>query len=144
MNQYETVKMLKEIYRSSKTAMDAISILLSKTDSPEFRQSLQGQLDSYRDIAEQSVMQLSGFRELPDDSDVFSKLGLWSAVQINTFTNKNVDHMAEIMISGSTMGIIDMTRFVHSDRDIDVYAVELGNRLIDVEQKNIDIMRSFL
>lgn len=144
MNQYETVKMLKEIYRSSKTAMDAISILLSKTDSPEFRESLQNQLDSYRDIAEQAVMQLSGFRELPDDSDVFSKLGLWSAVQINTVTNKNVDHMAEIMISGSTMGIIDMTRFVHSDKDVDVYAVELGNRLINVEQKNIDIMRSFL
>ena len=89
-------------------------------------------------------MQLSGFRELPDDSDVFTKLGLWSSVQLNTVTNKNVDHMAEILISGSTMGLIDMTRFVRSDKDIDQYALELGNRLITTEQKNIEIMRNFL
>lgn len=144
MNQYETVKMLKEVYQSSKTAMDAISMLMSKTDSAEFRESLKAQLDEYHDIADQAVMQLYGYRELPEDMDVFTKLGLWSSVQMNTVTNKNVDHMAEIMISGSTMGIIDMTRFVRSDKDIDGYAVELGNRLIDVEQKNIDIMRRFL
>lgn len=144
MNQYETVKMLKEIYQSAKTAMDAISLLMSRTDSPQFRAVLKNQLDEYHDIADQSVMQLYGYRELPDDSGVFSKLGLWSSVQMNTVTNKNVDHMAEIMISGSTMGIIDMTRFVHSDKDIDGYAMELGNRLISVEQKNIDIMRRFL
>ncbi len=144
MNQHETVRMLKEIYRSSKTAIEAMEILISKSDSPDFTASLQVQLDEYHDIADQAIMQLSGFRELPDDNDVFTKLGLWSSVQLNTITNKNVDHMAEILISGSTMGLIDMTRFVRSDKDIDKYAIELGNRLIATEQKNIEIMRNFL
>lgn len=144
MNQQETIKMLKEIYRSAKTATDAIAILMPKSNSYEFSLALERQMSDYQDIAQQALMQLSGFRELPDDNSVFSMLGMWSAVQLNTVTNKNPDHMAEILISGSTMGLIDMTRFVHSDKDIDGYAVDLGNRLIAAEQKNIDIMRSFL
>lgn len=144
MNQNETVKMLKEIYRSAKTAIDAISMLMPKSTSREFSHALENQLSEYSDIAQQALMQLSGFCELPDDNSVFSMLGTWSAVQLNTVTNKNPDHMAEILISGSTMGLIDMTRFVRADKDIDAYAVDLGNRLIKTEQKNIDIMRSFL
>lgn len=144
MNQNETVSLLKEIYQSAKTAMDAISVLIPKAHDSEFRQSLKTQLEEYHNVADDAAMQLHGFRELPDDVSVFSKLGMWSAVQMNTITNSNTDHMAEIMINGSTMGIIDMTKALKNNDDVDVYATDLAQRLIKTEQNNIELMKRFL
>lgn len=144
MNQNETVSVLKEIYQSAKTATEAISVLIPKTHSHHFHKALKMQLEEYHDIAEQAAMQLHGFRELPDDASVFTKLGMWSAVQMNTITNTNTDHMAEIMINGSTMGIIDMTKTLRSNTDISPYAVELGQKLIKTEQNNIELMKQYL
>lgn len=144
MNQNATVKVLKEIYQSAKTAMDAISVLIPKAQASDFRTSLENQLEEYHNIADEATMQLHGFRELPDDVSVFTKLGMWSAVQMNTITNQNTDHMAEIMINGSTMGIIDMTKYMKNNHDISPYVTDLASRLIKTEQKNIEVMKQFL
>lgn len=144
MNQNATVDVLKEIYQSSKTAMDAIGVLIPKAHTTEFRSSLEQQLQEYHNIADEAAMQLHGFQELPDDTSVFTKLGMWSAVQMNTITNQSTDHMAEIMINGSTMGIIDMTKYLKSHSDISEYTVDLANKLVKTEQNNIEVMKQFL
>lgn len=144
MNIQYTIDLLKEIYQSSKTAMDAISILIPKAKESEFKNILEYQLNEYHEIADEAAMQLRGFRELPDDSDVFTKIGMWTAVKMNTVTNSNTDHIAEIMINGSTAGIVDMTRYMRTHPDCDVYSVELANRLISAEENNIQYMRGYL
>ncbi|MCH5185316.1 MAG: hypothetical protein J1F64_04235 [Oscillospiraceae bacterium] len=144
MNVQYTVDLLKEIYQGSKTAMDAISILIPKARNNDLKRVLEYQLDEYHSIADEATMQLQGFRELPNDTDVFTKLGMWTAVKMNTITNSNSDHIAEIMINGSTTGIVDMTKYIHSHPGCDVYAVELANRLIAAEDKNIQYMREYL
>lgn len=144
MNIQYTIDLLKEIYQSSKTAMDAISILIPKTKDPDFKNILEYQLNEYHSIADEAAMQLRGFRELPNDGDVFTKIGMWTAVKMNTVTNSNTDHMAEIMINGSTAGIVDMTRYIRTHPDCDVYSSELADRLISTEENNIKYMRGYL
>lgn len=144
MNVQYTVDLLKEVYQSAKTAMDAISILIPKARDSDFKNILEYQLNEYHLIADEAMMQLQGFRELPDDTDVFTKLGMWTAVRMNTVTNSNTDHIAEIMINGSTAGMVDMTRYIRTHPDCDVYSVELANRLISTEEKNIQYMRAYL
>lgn len=144
MNRHDTVSVLKEIYQSAKTAMDAIESLLPKTHDHQFRSVLSAQRNEYHDIAQQAATQLLSFHELPDDVSVFAKLEVWSAVQMNTLTNTSSDHMAEIMINGSTTGMIDMTRILRSKSNLSPHAVELGQRLIQTEQKNIELMTAYL
>lgn len=144
MNQNETVSVLKEIYQSAKTAVDAINTLIPKTHSIDFRESLKTQLEEYHSVADDAAVQLRGFHELPSDVSIFTKLGMWSAVQMNIITNTNTDHMAEIMINGSTMGIIDMTKRLKNSDDISPHAEDLANRLIKTEQNNIELMKRYL
>jgi hypothetical protein len=144
MDRENTVALLKEIYQSAKTAMDAISVLIPKARSPKFRASLEKQQAQYHKVASDATVQLQGYRQLPDEVSVFSKLGMWSAVQMNTITNQNTDHMAEIMINGSTMGVIDMTKFMKNHPDVEPHAADIANRLIEIEQANIEIMKQYL
>lgn len=144
MNQNRTVDVLREVYQSAKTAMDAINMIIPKARTGEFKNALEQQLDRYHNIADEATIQLQGYRELPNDTDIFTKLGVWSSVKMNTLTNQNTEHMAEIMINGSTLGIVDMTKFVRANEDISVYSRDLANRLIDIEHDNITIMKEFL
>ena len=144
MDQTETVRLLKEVYQNSRTAVDAIGTLLPKTSSEDFASSLRRQMEEYRKIADDAAMQLRGFRELPEESGVFSKLGMWTGVQMSTLVNKSTDHMAEIMINGSTMGVIEMTKYLNANPDVSSFALDLARRLVAAEQDNIDVMRRYL
>jgi len=63
---------------------------------------------------------------------------------MSTVTNKNPGHMAEIMINGSTMGVIEMTKYLHANHNVDPAARVLAHKLISTEQHNIDLMKNFL
>jgi hypothetical protein len=59
-------------------------------------------------------------------------------------TNKNPSHIAEMMIQGSTMGIIDITKNLKEYADADKDISALANRLLKFEQQNIEEMKKFL
>lgn len=144
MNQTETVALLKEIYQNARTAIDAIQVLLAKSTSAHFTDSLRSQVSQYHEIADEAAMQLRGFRELPADNPIFERIGMWASVQMSTVTNKNPGHMAEIMINGSTMGVIEMTKYLHANHNVDPAARALAHKLISTEQHNINMMKNFL
>ena len=144
MNQNATVALLKEIYQNARTAVDAIQVLLTKSTSSHFTGSLQSQAAQYRQIANEAAAQLQGFRELPADNPIFERIGMWASVQMSTMANKSPDHMAEIMINGSTMGVIEMTKHLHANHNVDPAAQALAHKLIGTEQNNIDLMKNFL
>ena len=60
-------------------------------------------------------------------------------------TNQSASHIAEMMIKGSTMGTVQMTKRIHDLKDKgDQEAVELAERLLKTEENNIQQLKSFL
>ena len=143
-NAKETIHLLNETYKSARIAMDAINLLLDKTYSSDFKNILQTQYNNYYSIAEQTAEELYGYRCLPAENDFIDKIGMWSAVSMGTLTNQNTEHMAEILINGSTMGVIDMTKMIHSNNNASSPAKNIAQKLIDADQNNIEIMRNYL
>ncbi|MNI90281.1 hypothetical protein D3C73_1477860 [compost metagenome] len=52
--------------------------------------------------------------------------------------------MAEMLIQGSTMGIIDITKKIKEYKSQDQTILGLANKLLQFEQKNIDELKKFL
>lgn len=144
MDQAGTVELLREVYKNAKTGKDAIEALIQKSDSVAFSEALQRQRQVYHNLADAALLQLRTFRELPADSGVFSKLEMWTGVQMRMMTNKSTHHMAEILIDGSTAGVNDLSRLVNANPGLDRSAVELAKKLMDAEQEHINLMRRFL
>ena len=98
----------------------------------------------YYEIAKDASGELTRYRELPPESGVFSRLGVWSSVQMNVINRQKTDRMAEVLINGSTEGIIEMMRITNRLREAEPGAVALANRLMAAEQKNILLMQKYL
>lgn len=124
--------------------MDTIDMLLSKANSRDFRYQLEKQKGKYYEIAEEAARELHGFRELPLENGVIAKLSMWGSVQMSAMNPKKTDRIAEMLINGSTEGIIEITKYINNAQGVSSVSEHVANRLIGIERENIKLMQNYL
>lgn len=66
-------------------------------------------------------------------------------IDIKTLNNKTPDHVAEMLIQGSTMGVIQITRRLKDyEGSVDKNVQKLAEKLLSTEQHNVEECRKFL
>ena len=58
--------------------------------------------------------------------------------------NKTPSHISEMLIQGSTMGIIDITKKIKEYPNADKEILELANKLLKLEQNNVEECKKYL
>lgn len=69
---------------------------------------------------------------------------MFSAMRINLRIDKTPSHMAEMLMHGSILGIIDISKALTINGNADEYSKELARKLVKTEENNILKMREFL
>ena len=137
-------ELLSGIYKLSKTGIEAVETVLPKVEQGALKEELTEQYNDYcqaASYAEQSRLQ-NGV--VPKDIGLLQKAGMWSSVQLHTINDTSSDHIAEIMITGTTKGIIDLTKHIGTCKNADKNIVDYANGFISKEQKHIDNLKVFL
>jgi len=135
---------LNNIYQCAKTGSRTISGLMPKIENANFRTDLKTQDDAYRSIQTEAAKQLMQMGETPSDISPFKKAGMWANVNMSTLLKTDASHLAELMISGSTMGITNVTKVMNNYQNPNPQVADLANRFIQNEQGNIDRMKVHL
>ena len=144
MMKNQNTEFLTKIYQNAKMGCDSISYVSEKTDDANMKQSLQKQNTEYNDIASQAAELLNENGETAKEKGAMSHACLWGSVQMNTLADKSSDHIAEMMIQGSIMGVIDMSRSLKRYSQADSSVKKLGEKLIETEENNIQQMKGYL
>ena len=137
-------ELLSGIYKLSKTGIEAVETVLPKVEQGALKEELTEQYNDYcqaASYAEQSLLQ-NGV--VPKDIGLLQKAGMWSSVQLHTINDTSSDHIAESMITGTTKGIIDLTKHIGTCKNADKNIVDYANGFISKEQKHIDNLKVFL
>lgn len=138
-------KLLKKVYKNAKTGSDSIEMVLDKVEDKNLTTELGKQKATYGDIALKAETALSTMGVTARDSGLLEKAQIWSGIQMGTATKgRDASHIAELMINGNTMGIIDMTRQIKKCESADQNALDMANNLVSIEQGHIETMKSFL
>lgn len=137
-------EVLTKIYQNAKMGSDSISYVNKKSDDESLKSALLCQQSEYSQVASEAAELLNKDGEPAKDKGVFSHACLWGSVQMNTLADKSADHIAEMMMQGSMMGIIDMSRTLKKYGSAEHSAIKLGEKLIETEENNIQQMKSFL
>lgn len=123
---------------------DSISYVSEKTDDAQLRDALFDRHAQYTDMAARAAELLTQEDEIPKDKGVMAQVCLWSSVQMNTVSDRSADHIAEMMIQGSMLGVIDLARNLRRFSDVSPEAAKLCEELIEVEENNIQKTKTFL
>lgn len=147
--------LLQEIYQGAVMGTESIQLLLPKVQNPRFRSDLQTQTNQYQQTASQAEEQLKALGCCPKEPDSCKRSMLWASVQGQTLCNKETSHLAELMIQGSNMGIISLTKVLNSytpadpqtdpaGQQVQQQARDLAQATIQMEEDNINRLKTYL
>ncbi len=139
-----TAEFLNKIYQNAQMASDSITTISKKVEDKNLLSDLQTQHGEYMAISTKATEMLANENELPADNKLFEQASAWSGIQMNTMFDKSSDHIAEMMIQGSVMGIVDMTRTLKQYSDVPTNIRALGQELITAEENNFQRMKNYL
>ena len=140
----QNTEFLTKIYQNAKMGCDSISYVSEKTDDADMKQSLLRENAEYNDIAAEAAELLGENGETAKEKGAMSHACLWGSVQMNTLADKSSDHIAEMMIQGSIMGVIELSRSLKRYEQADSKVKKLGEKLIETEENNIRQMKGYL
>lgn len=136
--------LLNEIYLTGVMGMESIRDLLPKVKSPRFRTDLQRQNDQYQSIAREADSAMNQLGKCPEELCPTRRAMLKLGLCANSLWNRETSHLAEMMIQGSNMGILALTKVLNTYQEEDTPARALATRTLAMEEENIRRMKLYL
>ncbi|MCI8645867.1 MAG: hypothetical protein HFE76_03490 [Firmicutes bacterium] len=141
----ENAQLLNFIYQNSQMGVNTITELIDITTDDNFKKQLHAQLKEYRQIHDESAQMLeaNGFNE--EGLSAFEKIRTYLMINFQTLTDDSVSHIAEMLIVGSTMGVIDAIRNVRTYKGkAEPDILELMEHLRIFEENNVERFKAYL
>ena len=139
------MEMLNYIHQNSEMGQDTLHRLQGMVKDTRFKGLLDSQFQEYKKIFDQSEQKIKSRGSEAKELRPFSKITTYVTLNMETLTDKSPSHISEMLIQGSTMGIIDITKKLKeygtsAAQDV----VDLGNQLLQFEQQNVEECKQFL
>ena len=131
--------LLTEILHGAQAGLQAAQKVLEQAVTPGLRRELQNQSQQFKEIAEQASHSLAE----PSPANAAGAQA-WEAVQSGDLAGLSESRMAELLINGSSMGIIELTKKLGDYADAEPVTKGLCKRLINSEEIQIDRMKGYL
>ena len=140
----QNIHLLKNVVSSARTGIEAVTMLLEKTNDPALREELLRQKAQYQEVELSAETRLGQLGETPNPKGAMERAGAWIGVNMSTIADKTPSHMADMIIQGNTMGVVEVTRARNACPQADPIARDLADRLIGVSQQGIERAKGFL
>ena len=140
----KAVLFLNEVHRNITSGTGAINALLSKTQDDTLSKDLQTQLHRLRVMEAETARRFKTLGATPKDPSKIQQLGMRMGIEMNTALNKSSSHLAELMIKGNNMGIIDLNRAMNRYGTSNAEVYELADSLLKLEQNALDTFKTYL
>lgn len=142
MNQ--NLKLLQAIVENGRMGEDACKQLLNRVKDNDMRQEVMLEKQHYAQAVRDAEKQICSMGETPHPKGAAARMGLWMGMQINTMMDQTPGHIADILIQGATMGVIELTKARNSFSDASADAHGVAADLITKQQEAIDRLKAFL
>ena len=142
-NSEKNKELLKYINKNAKMGADNLETVLGDVRDCTLKQTLTSQIAEYRSVERQAREKLKALGEEPCDSKL-SGMCVKAMINMKTMMDKSVEHIAEMVLQGSNMGIIDITKQLKNTDGCADDSVNLAYRLKCIEQKNLDEMKHYI
>ena len=136
---------LSEIYRNTNLAMQSIEDILPEVDHEGMSKELRSQHEGYSQISSKAAKVAKDKGIELKEPGLFKKAMMWSSIKMSAMMDGSKNHIAEMMIRGTVMGITAL-RTTQTDLPInpDPEVEKLLSELINLEENYEQRLKEFL
>ncbi len=137
-------ELLNFIYQNAQMGVITLDQLTGLVEDEEFKAHLSAQLDEYRSIFSQAreLLNQNGYEE--KGISTCSKIKTYISVRIQTAGDATPSHVAEMLIIGSNMGILDAVKNLKEYQNAEDDIRSLMKKLLAFEEENVQQLKDFL
>ena len=140
----EDINALDEIHKGSCMGVDAISFILDKVEDSEFEKLLKKQYKSYKEICERIEDIYPKYNEgKPHSTNMPEKIMTDWMVNMKTMVDKTTSHLAELLVQGTNMGIIEGRRILNK-KNLNEEVNSLVEKYVTMQEKYLDNLKCYL
>ena len=137
-------EMLNYIYQNSQMGVDTLNQLVEIVENQEFIKYLKSQLQEYTSINNVAIEKLNAAGHEEKGIGNMAKVATYMSISMKTLTDKTPSHISEMLIQGSTMGVVGATKNIKKYAGADKDILILADKLLKMEQNNIEQLKKFL
>lgn len=140
----ENINALDEIHKGACIGMDALHFIASKVENDKLRQLLRKQYDDYKKIASQIEELYPKYNDgVPHKTTTMDKAMTWYGIEIKTFSDQSASKLAELLLQGVNMGIIE-GRKVLNNKNIDKDVHHIIDQYVSQQEKRVEDLKKYL
>ena len=140
----ENINALDEINKGSCMGMDAINFIIDKTDDSKLINEINHEYDEYKNISIKIENIYKKYDDgKPHETNALNKAATWSGIEMRTFNDTSTSKLAELLITGVNMGIIEGRRILNNKK-INKEVKTIVRDYVDMQEKNLDNLKRYL
>lgn len=144
MKEENNIKILDELNKGCCMGSDAVKFVLDKIDGKEFKKTVENLLEKYEDLEEKINKVYSKYSDNePDETTMMNKAMTWYGIQVRTINDSSATKLAEMLLQGLNMGIIDGEKLLNHE-NVDKKVAGLIKEYIDMQEKAVEEIKVFL
>ena len=142
MNRPEYI--LNEVNKGIKMGMDSISSIAEKVTDDQLKDDLQYEYNQYNAILNDVNAELGKYEEFPKELNPAQKMMGWFDIQMSTLTDNSDSKIAEMLIKGTNMGIIEGVKLLNNNPETTENIKNILTNFIHFQETNVERLKKYL
>ena len=140
----ENINALDEINKGSCMGQDAINFVLDKVEDDNLRKELEREKNTYQEIEDRIQEIYSKYDDgKPHETSAMNKAMTWSGIEMKTMTDHSNSKIAELLIQGVNMGIIE-GRKILNNKNLNQEVSDIVSKYVTMQEESLEILKSYL
>ena len=141
----ENINALDEINKGASMGMDAIHFIIDKIESSDFKDVVDKQYNDYKNISEtiNEIYNKYNSEDEPHETSVVNKVMTWYGVEMKTLMDKSDSKIAELLLQGTNMGIIEGRRILNNKK-LDDEVKDIMSKYVTMQEECVDKLKDYL
>lgn len=137
-------ELLNFVYQNAQMGVVTLKQLMELAHGEDFRSHMEAQLREYETMEAEAVKLLEEHGCDEKGLSAFEKIRTYLMIDLQTLTDKSASHVAEMMLIGSTMGVINALRNLRKYEGAEKRIRDLMDRLLKFEERNMEQLKKFV
>ena len=135
---------IDEIHKGACMGIDAISFVLDKVEDDKLKKELEKEEKDYNAIKKNIEDIYPKYNDgNPHETGVMTKAMTWSGIEMKTMTDKSNSKIAELLLQGVNMGIIEGRRILNKKK-INQEVESIVSNYVTMQEKSMETLKKFL
>ena len=141
----ENINALDEVHKGCCMGMDAINFIYDKVEDSGLKSEIAKEKKDYEQVKEQVEKIYSKYNsdDNPHETSVMTKAMTWSGIEMKTLTDTSTSKLAELLLQGVNMGIIE-GRKILNNKKIAQEVNDIISKYVTMQEKSVEALKKYL